>query len=517
MKSIVVYYSKTGNTKDVADLIAKGLECKVFPVNLMDKKNRGTKEERNTEKELYNNAIQKSVNCDLAVIGTPTGFQRAKSMIQRFVRDVQADAVALFCTYDNKIGTTLTDLEDALTRARIWIDMVDDYWRAIHITRDGWRVVVNPPTMFRRFTHQQPLPKPVRGGDVRELLEFTNLPNPNHQLLYLVDTATKFIPGIPHPIGYYYGCHGSGKTIGMIAQRAVIDPSIVKLLKLPKNDRELVQQLFHHYLGFYDNVSTLPKWMSDTFCRAVTGTGNTKRQLYTDDDIIYQYRRCPGLNGINIVAVRGDFLDRTIFYECGMIDDKDRIEDKVMERRLREKTPRILGAILDALVKALNIFPTVELDGLTRMADFHRWGYAIAEAMDIGGEAFLEAYKENVESQSEETLKASIIAHVLLTFMMGRDEWSGTPTALLNNLNEVAETMNISTRVKDWPKRAHILTRRLNELAPSLMKAEGLCFDRHDTGKARQIRIYIVGKTPESSVSSVIAYTPTTLSDASDA
>jgi hypothetical protein len=119
MKSIVVYYSKTGNTKDVADLIAKGLECKVFPVNLMDKKNRGTKEERNTEKELYNNAIQKSVNCDLAVIGTPTGFQRAKSMIQRFVRDVQADAVALFCTYDNKIGTTLTDLEDALTERGI--------------------------------------------------------------------------------------------------------------------------------------------------------------------------------------------------------------------------------------------------------------------------------------------------------------------------------------------------------------------------------------------------------------
>ena len=119
MKSIVVYYSKTGNTKAVADLIAKGLECSVFPVNLMEKKGRGTKEERDMEKELYNNAIQKSVSCDLAVIGTPTGFQRAKSMIQRFIRDVQADAVALFCTYDNKIGTTPTDLEHALTERGI--------------------------------------------------------------------------------------------------------------------------------------------------------------------------------------------------------------------------------------------------------------------------------------------------------------------------------------------------------------------------------------------------------------
>jgi len=397
----------------------------------------------------------------------------------------------------------------------IWIDMADEYWRAIQVTKEGWKVHTNPPTMFRRFTHQQPLPAPVPGGDIREILEFTNLPNPKHQLLYLIDTVSKFIPDIPHPIAYYYGPHGSGKTIGMEAQRAVIDPSIVRLLKLPQNDRELVQQLFHHYLGYYDNISKLPAWMSDTFCRAVTGTGNTKRQLYTDDDdIIYQYRRCPGLNGINIVAVRGDFLDRTIFYECRMIDDKDRIEDKLLDQRLREKVPRILGAILDILVKALNIFPTVKLDGLTRMADFHRWGYAIAEAIGIGGEAFIEAYTENVNSQSQETLKASIIAHVLLTFMIGQDEWSGSPTALLNNLNAMAEEMSISTRVKEWPKAAHILTRRLNELAPSLKKAEGLCFDRQDTGKARQIRIYVVGKAPESSVHSVIA---SPVSDASDA
>ena len=115
----MVYYSKTGNTKAVADLIAKGLECSVFPVNLMEKKGRGTKEERTTEKELYDYAIQESVNCDLVVIGTPTGFQSAKSMIQSFVRDVQADTMVLFCTYDNKIGTTLADLENTLTERGI--------------------------------------------------------------------------------------------------------------------------------------------------------------------------------------------------------------------------------------------------------------------------------------------------------------------------------------------------------------------------------------------------------------
>ena len=97
----------------------------------------------------------------------------------------------------------------------------------------------------------------------------------------------------------------------------------------------------------------LPAWMSDTFCRAVTGTGNSKRQLYTDDeDVTYQYRRCPGLNGINIVATRGDFLDRVILYECSMIDDADRMEDKELDRKFKEKAPRILGAILDILARA---------------------------------------------------------------------------------------------------------------------------------------------------------------------
>ena len=119
MRSIVVYYSKTGNTKAIAEIIAKGLECDVYSVNLIGKKGRGTKDERDIEKELYSTALLHSVGCDLVIVGTPTGFQKAKSMIQRYVRDVQADAVALFCTYNNKIGTTLTDLENTLTEREI--------------------------------------------------------------------------------------------------------------------------------------------------------------------------------------------------------------------------------------------------------------------------------------------------------------------------------------------------------------------------------------------------------------
>ncbi len=119
MASIVVYYSKSGNTKAVAEHIAEELGCDALPVNLMEKKGQGTKEERDREKALYAAALSRASACRLVVVGTPTGFQKPKSMIRRFVRDAEAEEAALFCTYENKIGTTLTDLEETLNERGI--------------------------------------------------------------------------------------------------------------------------------------------------------------------------------------------------------------------------------------------------------------------------------------------------------------------------------------------------------------------------------------------------------------
>jgi flavodoxin len=119
--SVVVYYSKSGNTKAVAELIADGLGCEALPVNLMEKKGRGTSEERDREKALYAAALRSASACRLVVVGTPTGFRKPKSMIRRFVGDVETEAAALFCTYENKIGDTLTDLEDTLRERGIGV------------------------------------------------------------------------------------------------------------------------------------------------------------------------------------------------------------------------------------------------------------------------------------------------------------------------------------------------------------------------------------------------------------
>ena len=95
--------------------------------------------------------------------------------------------------------------------------------------------------------------------------------------------------------------------------RRLVDPSSMETLSLPRDQKELVQTLAHHYVAMFDNVDTLQPWQSDMLCRACTGEGFSKRQLFAvDDDIIYSFRRCVGLNGINIAATRADLLDRSI-------------------------------------------------------------------------------------------------------------------------------------------------------------------------------------------------------------
>lgn len=191
-----------------------------------------------------------------------------------------------------------------------WIDMCDSQWRAIKVTAQGWEIVENPPILFRRYSHQLPLTEPTHGNPWR-LLDFMNI-DPSDQetrLTFLVDVISYLLPTIPHPILTAYGHQGSGKSWMYRMVRRLIDPSQTELLTLPRDERELVQQLDHHWCAFYDNVTVLPTYISDMLCRAATGSGFSKRELYTDnDDIIYNFKRCIGLNGINIAAQRGDLL-----------------------------------------------------------------------------------------------------------------------------------------------------------------------------------------------------------------
>ena len=114
MKVVVIYYSKTGNTMSIAEVIAKISKAKIQPINLLEKKGRGTEEERQKEVEFFELALNEGKDADLLIIGTSTSFKQAQSKIRRYVKLVETKRIALFCTYTKDIGITLTELEEIL-------------------------------------------------------------------------------------------------------------------------------------------------------------------------------------------------------------------------------------------------------------------------------------------------------------------------------------------------------------------------------------------------------------------
>jgi hypothetical protein len=352
--------------------------------------------------------------------------------------------------------------------------MADARWRAIHVTARGWTVVDRPPILFRRYSHQKPLPTPREGGDPWRLLDFINIEDSDTKLVFLVATITYLIPAIPHVILVFYGIQGSGKTTAFKLLRRLIDPSAIDVLSMPWEERERVQQLAHHWCTFFDNVTKLSVSASDCLCRAATGGGFTKRELYTDDsDVIYSFKRCIGLSGINIAASRGDLLDRSLLVGLRDIPTDRRRTEAQLYAEFAEAEGVIFGGFLDTLVTACQLYDKVNPIKLFRMADFTRWGCAIAQALGYSSKAFIAAYEAKVALQVEEAAMDSPLASVLLDYTRPLKRWKGTPTELYQLLRDHAEAIGVSRRQKRWPKAPNALTRQLNELTPSL-KALGL-------------------------------------------
>ena len=386
----------------------------------------------------------------------------------------------------------------------IYYDLADKGWRAVRIDAEGWRVVDRPPILFRRYAHQLPQVEPA-SGDAHRVLEFLNV-RPADQILLLAWLVTAMVPDIPHPIPSFSGDKGSGKSMGQRVLRRLIDPSLVETLSFPRDKQELTQQLDHHYAPVYDNLDGLSWWLSDVLCRAVTGEGFSKRQLYTDDeDVIYSYRRVVMLNGINIVAQRPDLLDRSLLLGLERIPKGSRRPEAKLWREFDDARPSILGGVFDALSAAIRLHGTLDLPQLERMADFTEWAAAAAEALGYGKDAFLSAYAENIGVQTREAVEGNLVGATIIALMKTRSEWSGTPTDLLLDLEEVGVNERLLRRTqsgkvdnKGWPGAPHILSRRINEVASNLADLD-IVIERGDD---RKITIRGSGGA-ESSVSSV--------------
>lgn len=377
----------------------------------------------------------------------------------------------------------------AMKNGIIWYDLTNSKWQVVIISKKGWKIIDNAPILFKRYAHQKEQVKPVKGGNPWKFFDFVNVAKSN-KLLVLVKIISDFFPDIPHPVSEIHGPPGSGKSTFMEFDRMTVDPSSVPRQSFPKGDKDLIQTFDHHYAPSFDNINTIPEWLSDKLCRAVTGEGVEHRKLYSDEDsVIRSYRRCITINGINVTATKSDLLDRSILIKLKHISPNDRVDEVTLRSEFQKELPSILGGIFDVISKAMEIYPTVELEKMHRMADFTKTGYAIAEALGGLGEEFLRAYTNDEQHRITETIEASQLATVIVKYMANKEEINIKPTKLLNDLEEIAEDQKINIRSKMWPKSATWLSRRLNEIIHPL-EVIGITYQLNRSSKGREIYLY---------------------------
>ena len=351
---------------------------------------------------------------------------------------------------------------------RLYLDLCDETWRAVEIDATGWRVIDNPPVRFRRAAGMQPLPVPVPGGSVEALRPFLNVRSDADFVLVVAWALAVLRNRGPYPVIVLSGEQGSAKSTFSAILRALLDPNTAPLRALPREDRDLFIAASNGHVLAFDNVSGLPAWISDTLCRLATGGGFAVRQLYTDqDEVLFDATRPVILNGIEDIVTRPDLADRALFLTLEPIPDDRRRPEAELWAAFEAERPRILGALLDAVVEGLKRLPETQLAKLPRMADFALWATACETALWPAG-TFWSAYCGNRDEAVEGVIDADPIAAAVRALMATRTEWTGTASDLLDTLAEAAGER--VAKAKTWPDSPRALAGRLRRAATFLRK-----------------------------------------------
>jgi len=190
------------------------------------------------------------------------------------------------------------------------------------------------------------------------------------------------------------------------------------------------------------------------------------------------------------VIARSDLADRAILIELPRIPEERRRPEADFNAAFEAARPRLLGALLDAMVTGLRRCSTVTLAKLPRLADFAVWATACEPAFTHEG-GVMDAYEQNRKETVNSVIEGDAVCVALFQFMetqpeqQGRKEWKGRPEALLEYLT--ARAAPGATR-SGWPANPQTLSGRLRMAAKVLAEC-GVQVDRKRSGRGRSLHV----------------------------
>ena len=286
------------------------------------------------------------------------------------------------------------------------------------------------------------------------------------RILIVVYICAAFIQHISHPILIVEGEKGAGKSAFFQFLMEIINPVSKDVFVMPEGVDNLITVLSNNNFSAFDNLgSSLSDEVSNVLCQASTGGTLIKRKYYSDNtEFCINIKRLVALNGIDLEISQSDLLDRAILVRLQRIDETNRRTSEDLKKFFRSNLPSILADIFEILSKALEIYPKLSLSSYPRMADFSKFGYAIAEAIGTGnGEKFLEQYRDNMKLAVESAVEENPLLECVKHIVNSEGYFKGSMTDFLMKLKNVLPKFYIGHQLPaSFPKTANALSRRLN-------------------------------------------------------
>ena len=296
-------------------------------------------------------------------------------------------------------------------------------------------------------------------------------------------------PTGPYPVLALTGEQGSAKSTTAKVLRSLVDPFHGNSRSLPDNERDLFITAKSSHVMSFDNISFLPKSMSDALCRLATGGGFSTRKLYSDDEEqIFNSVKPILLNGIGNYITRPDLADRSISVKLQTIKSSNRRSEQKFWEDFENACPKILGALLTAVSHGLQNIDKINPNALPRMADFSKWAMACETAFWERG-TFESAYALNAENQLDDLIDANPLAIVILGFMDRRTPWTGTSSNLLAEIKSYAETTDQTHLI--LPVSPDALGIQIDRIKP-LLRKKGISINRFRANDKNRTRLISV-------------------------
>ena len=388
----------------------------------------------------------------------------------------------------------------------IYIDLGDSEWSTVLINESGWTLTNDSPVLFHRTQDMLPLPLPQPGGSIDEFRKLLN-PESDHDFVLLA----AFLVGCymnrdrgTFPLLVLTGEQGTAKTTVARMLSSIVDPRRTPVRMLGHAD-DVMLAASKSCVVAYDNVGKLTPGQSNLLCQIVTGSGVTRRQLYTDGEEFSISAKAPIiLTGILDIVGAPDLAERSLFPRLARIDSASRKDEDTIWSEFEEVLPKILGWLFDTLSVAVRDLPNVRPDRSPRLADFYRFVLAAEPGFGRYAGAFEVAFGIDRARAREIAVEDSVLAYALIHWAeqeLPIGQRTTTATELLGALKQYVP----ESEQKELPK-SNTFVGELRKIAGILrdsgIEAVPLCREagRRPIRIARTIVTSVTSVMPESGI-----------------